>query len=203
MSDERESPPVPGATHVNAATATLMVPPRPELPSRDPQRPAAAQPPPLPPGWTVASAGAVTPSRPMPRVPSTRARSATFWPRVLLGLYLFVLTGIALWPVPVDSGAGPALRLIARVFPVLTHARLEFGANILLFVPLGVLLALILQQRHLVVPIAFIATVAIESMQALMIDRRVPSVMDIIANVAGACVGLVIVALVEWWRARR
>ncbi len=69
--------------------------------------------------------------------------------------------------------------------------------------PLGILLALIVRQRHLVVPIAFLATVAIESIQALMIDRRVPSVMDVIANVAGACLGLVIVAFVEWWRARR
>jgi glycopeptide antibiotics resistance protein len=122
---------------------------------------------------------------------------------MLLAGYLFALTLIALWPVPVDSGAGPMLRLVGRVLPLFTHARIEFGANILLFVPLGILLALILTQRHLVVPIAFLATVAIESMQALMIDRRVPSVMDIIANVAGACLGLVIVACVEWWRARR
>ncbi|MET0830733.1 MAG: VanZ family protein [Microbacterium sp.] len=121
----------------------------------------------------------------------------------MLGVYVIVLTLIALWPVPVDSGAGPILRLVSRVIPVLTYARIEFAANILLFVPLGVLLALILQHRHLVVPIAFIATVTIESLQALMIDRRTPSVMDIIANLAGACIGLVIVAFVEWRRARR
>jgi len=108
-----------------------------------------------------------------------------------------VLTLIALWPVPVDSGPRPSLRLVASVFPMLTYARIESGANILVFVPLGVLLALILEQRHFVVPIAFLVTVTIESLQALMIDMRVPSVMDIIANLTGACLGLVIVGFVE------
>jgi hypothetical protein len=178
-----------------SATATIIVPPRPALPVQ----PVAEAVPALPPGWKLASAV----PEPKTRTAPTRERSATFWPRALLGGYLLVLTLIALWPVPVDSGAGPLLRAITRVFPVLTYARVEFSANIVLFVPLGVLLALILQHRHLVVPLAFLATVTIESMQALMIDKRVPSVMDIIANVAGACLGLVIVAFVEWWRRRQ
>lgn len=121
---------------------------------------------------------------------------------MILGAYVFVLTLIALWPTPVDGGAGPVLRLVARVVPVLTYARIEFGANILLFVPLGVLLALILERRYLIVPIAVVATVTIESIQALMIDKRTPSVLDIIANITGACLGLMIVGFIEWRRAR-
>jgi VanZ family protein len=167
-------------------SGAIVIPPRPALPE----------------GWRVVSA-ADGPQAAASGQASARARSRPRWARMLLAGYLFALTLIALWPVPVDSGAGPMLRLVGRVLPLFTHARIEFGANILLFVPLGILLALILTQRHLVVPIAFLATVAIESMQALMIDRRVPSVMDIIANVAGACLGLVIVACVEWWRGRR
>ena len=132
-----------------------------------------------------------------------RTAGALSEPRVLLGVYVFVLTLIALWPTPVDGGARPFLRLLGEALPMLTYPRIEFGANILLFVPLGVLLALILRQRHLVVPIAFLSTVTIESLQALLIDRRVPSLMDIIANLAGACLGLVIVAFVEWRRQRR
>ena len=187
MSAEQQSgSAMPDPSTVAFSTATIVVPPRPDLP----------------PGWTVASAGA-SPKTSAGNAQTWRRRSAFVWPRALLAAYLFMLTLIALWPVPVDSGAGPALRLLGRVFPVITHARVEFGANILLFVPLGILLALILRQRHLVVPIAFLATVTIESMQALMIDRRVPSLMDIVANVAGACLGLVIVAFVEWWRVRR
>lgn len=209
---------------MTSSTAMLIVPPRPELPSRPPLPATDTSPasgtatarPDLPPGWTLPSRGA-TPKPPMPRsAPSTprsanrtpsgafaALRAALRTPRVLLAVYVVVLTLIALWPVPVDSGAGPMLRLVSRVIPILTYARIEFGANILLFIPLGVLLALILQHRYLVVPIAFIATVTIESIQALMIDRRTPSLMDILANLAGACIGLVIVAYVEWRRSRR
>ena len=207
MSDARESPPVPGAMHVNAATATLLIPPRPALPPRDPQRPAAAhpQPPPLPPGWKVPAAAARVRAESSPRLTalSRRLRAALSEPRVLLGLYVFVLTLIALWPAPVDGAARPFLRLIGRAVPMLTYARIEFGANFLLFVPLGMLLALILRRRYLLAPIALVATVTIESIQALIIDKRTPSVMDIIANLTGACLGLLIVAFIEWRRARR
>lgn len=128
---------------------------------------------------------------------------ATRQPRILLGIYAFVLALIALWPTPVDRDAGPLLRLIEQTVPILTYARIEFGANIVLFVPLGILLAVIMKQRYLVVPIALIATVTIESIQALLIDRRTPSVMDIVANITGACIGVVIVAAFESRRAQR
>jgi VanZ family protein len=134
--------------------------------------------------------------------PTPESHAESRWARTALGIYIAVLTLIAIWPVPVDSGAGPLIRAITRVLPIVTHARLEFGANILLFVPLGALLAVILSRRYLVVPIAFVTTVGIESVQALALDRRVPSVMDIIANVTGACLGLLLVGLVEWWRSR-
>lgn len=204
MSDARWNAPVPGAAHVNAATETLVVPPRPALPPHAPH--VASAPPPLPPGWTVPAAAAARSRTGGGLPPSSSGRRvwpALLEPRVILGAYVFVLTLIALWPTPVDSGAGPLLRLVARVAPILTYSRIEFGANILLFVPLGLLLALILQRRYLIVPIAVVATVTIESIQALMIDKRTPSVLDIIANLTGACLGLLIVAFIEWRRARR
>jgi VanZ like family len=131
------------------------------------------------------------------RHPATRAVA-----RVLLTLYGISLAMIALWPVPVDSGAGGFLRRVTDLVPVLTYARIEFSANILLFVPLGVLLMLILRGRYLILPIAFVVTVAIECSQALLLDKRTPSVLDIIANIAGACIGIVIVAVAESLRGR-
>ena len=117
-------------------------------------------------------------------------------------LSTITLALIALWPVPVDSGAGDFLRGVHQVFPALTYERIEFSANILLFVPLGVLLMLILRRRFLILPIAIVVTVGIESAQALLLDRRTPSTTDIIANVTGACVGMLIVAVVERVRSR-
>lgn len=119
-------------------------------------------------------------------------------PRAWLSAYVIALALIAFWPVPVDSGAGPLLRAVTRVFPLLTYARIEFGANILLFVPLGFLLTLILaDDRWLVMPIAFLTTVTIETGQAIALSARTPSVLDIIANTAGACLGIVLAVFAE------
>jgi VanZ family protein len=133
------------------------------------------------------------------RYPGTTTRSVA---RVVLTLYGISLAMIALWPVPVDQGAAGFLRRVERVLPMLTYPRIEFSANILLFVPLGVLLMLILRRRYLILPIAIVVTVAIECSQALLLDKRTPSVLDILANTAGACLGMLIVAAVESWRGR-
>jgi glycopeptide antibiotics resistance protein len=117
--------------------------------------------------------------------------------RWLLVLYLVALATIAIWPTPVDAGAGPLLEQIIRAVPWLDYDRIEFAANIVLFVPLGILLALMMSRRHLVVPIAIVASVAIESTQAIFLDDRTASVTDVIANVTGACAGLLIVVMIE------
>lgn len=122
------------------------------------------------------------------------ARSSRAW----LSAYVIVLGLIAFWPVPADSGAGPFLRAVTRLFPVLTYSRIEFSANILLFVPLGLLLTFILESdRWLVMPIAFLTTVTIETGQAIALAARTPSVLDIVANTAGACLGIVIAVFAE------
>lgn len=144
----------------------------------------------------------VPPRPPLPQAAGIAPRGTRHIARITLGLYAVALALIAIWPSPVDSGAGPLLRAITRLVPILTYPRIEFGANILLFIPLGLLLALILTRRYLIVPIALVTTMAIESFQALMLERRTPSVMDILANLTGACIGLLIVAGIEWWRRR-
>jgi glycopeptide antibiotics resistance protein len=133
-----------------------------------------------------------------PQPPRTRVGMLVRDPRWILVVYSVVLAAIAFWPTPVDSGAGGFLKLIEKIVPLLTYHRLEFGANILMFVPLGVLLALILpRRRYLVLPIAVTVTAVIESTQAVALDLRTPSVLDIIANTIGACAGLLVVELVE------
>ncbi|GAB2698687.1 VanZ family protein [Microbacterium marinum] len=139
-----------------------------------------------------------SPTEIAPRPPDPRAR-ADRMPQLLLLAYLVALALTAFWPTPVDAGLAPLLETVTRHFPVVTHARVEFAANIALFLPIGVLLPLMM-PRTLVLPVALVATVAIESTQALLLDARVPSVLDIIANTTGACLGLLIL---EAFRARR
>ncbi|SFI75802.1 MULTISPECIES: VanZ family protein [Microbacterium] len=131
-------------------------------------------------------------------------RSLARDPRAYLALYVVLLAGVAFWPSPVDQGAGPLIRLITRILPVLTYPRIEFAANIALFIPLGFLLTLILtRNRWLTLPIAFVATVTIECVQAVALGARTPSMLDVVANTAGACVGILLVVFIEVFRAAR
>lgn len=135
---------------------------------------------------------ATTPAAPRPA--SRRLRD----PRLWLVLYALVLGVIAFWPVPVDRGAEGLLKEISSGIPWLSYAVIEATANVLLFVPLGILLARVLPRRRwLVVPIAFVATMTIEFSQALLLSERTPSVGDVIANVTGAVIGLAIVIAVS------
>lgn len=93
---------------------------------------------------------------------------------------------------------------MTSAIPALTYERIEFGANVLLFVPLGALLASILaSRRYLVVPLAVVATVTIEGLQGLLLGGRTSSMLDIVANVTGACAGLVITTAMDAYRARQ
>ena len=122
----------------------------------------------------------------------------------LLVIYGVVLALVAFWPVPVDRGASGLLQAITRAVPWLTYDVIETAANVALFVPFGMLLALVLPlHRGLVVPIALATTLVIESGQALLLAERTPSLRDVVANVLGAAIGLVIVILIERRKTRQ
>lgn len=142
----------------------------------------------------------IPPRPPLPAPTSARRRPASV-PLLVLGGYIVALGAIAFWPTPVDAGVSPLLEALSRRLPALSYHRVEFAANIALFVPFGVLLPMILRSRELVLPIAIVATVAIECGQAAFLTERFPSVLDIVANATGACVGML--GLELWRRFRR
>ncbi|MGZ0711733.1 VanZ family protein (plasmid) [Coraliomargarita sp. W4R53] len=123
-------------------------------------------------------------------------------PRVWLSAYALALALIVFWPTPVDRNAAGLLQAISAAIPWLSYSVIEFTANIVLFVPLGALGAMLLPRRPvLVIAIALGVTVIIESVQALLLAQRTPSGLDIVANTFGAVVGLAIVMLVRRARA--
>lgn len=129
-------------------------------------------------------------------------------PGMWLIIYLLALALVAFSPVRIDSQAGELIRQITAEHPALTHPRIEFIANVLLFVPLGYFVTLILRQGFLALPIAVVCAVAIEFTQDVFLDARIGSMRDVIANVAGACVGIVMAAIWQgirrgWIRRRR
>lgn len=129
-------------------------------------------------------------------------------PGLWLIIYLLGLAFVAFSPVRIDSEAGALIRQITAEYPALTHSRIEFFANVLLFVPFGYFVTLILRQGYLALPIAVVCAVAIELTQDMFLAARVGSMRDVVANVAGACVGIVLAAIWQsihrgWLRHRR
>lgn len=75
-----------------------------------------------------------------------------------------------------------------------TAVRVEFGLNVLLFVPLS-LLGSLLKPRWTWsswVVVGYCATVGVEMTQALLLPQRSPTMKDIVANTGGALIGAVI-----------
>lgn len=124
----------------------------------------------------------------------------------LLAGYLLALSLIAFWPSPVDEGAS---RLIDRVLRVLhrlgvpgwfDYSRIESGANVLLFIPFGILVAAFLPLRRawLALPVGVLASMCIELGQELFRPERVATPDDVLANALGTAIGIVVVyALAE------
>lgn len=112
-------------------------------------------------------------------------------------LYLGFVGWLTLTPTPISSSDSDLIdRLLARLqrydeFSWLTFDRLEFLANVGLFVPVGLFLLLLFGTRFWwVAAIAgFALTVAIETAQR-SIPGRVSDERDIVANTLGTVIGV-------------
>ena len=145
------------------------------------------------------------------RVPLRLVRTAA---RVLLVAFVLAAAGLTLGDRPLDSTylLRDLLRAALELTPVsparLSDDRAEFLANVLLFVPLGVLLPLALPRVPLtvllIVPVA--ASLAVEVAQLLVVAGRTPDVADLASNSTGGAFGILLgadVLRVLRWRQRR
>jgi glycopeptide antibiotics resistance protein len=133
--------------------------------------------------------------------------------RVLVALtagYVAFVGWVTLTPQPAipdpNSFTQQLIRLIlaSPLFHWLGYSRLEFTANIVMFIPVGALFALLLPPRRwwVAVLIGLGMTVAIETAQ-LFIPGRVSDLRDIVANTAGAAIGVTIVRVIRAVRVPR
>ena len=110
-----------------------------------------------------------------------------------------------LWPTPLDQGFESSIN---KLFVVLYrngvplwfgYNKLEFTANILMFIPLGFLVALLLPTRiwWLALFMCPAMSVAIELTQALALSARFATVVDVVANSLGALVGILIAVMLR------
>ncbi|MFC9350466.1 VanZ family protein [Arthrobacter sp. NPDC057013] len=127
--------------------------------------------------------------------------------RALLVLYLSALAFVAFWPTPVDRPVAGRLQAVlfalhhSGVPELINYSFVEFASNILMFTPIGMLAALAFPAFHRgrIVLSAFLASCCIELGQKLFLHDRFPSAMDIVANSAGAMLGVWVLGMVEEW----
>jgi VanZ family protein len=124
-------------------------------------------------------------------------------------LYFAALAVVLLWPVHVDGRGGlfrfePMLHMLAW-FGIPAWAGypfVEFAANSALFLPLGVLLALVLDRRPSALRIVTAGvlgaatSVAAELAQGLLMVNRTMDPRDVLANGVGAAIGAIATVLV-------
>lgn len=123
-----------------------------------------------------------------------RPHRVAFWGLIA---YVVVLAGVALWPQPVDR---PIAELLHRALRWL-HRRgvpgwfdysvVESASNVLLFVPLGALVAWVIGRGYWWVGAAagLLTSCAIELAQFLFLPGRYPTLADVLANTLGALLG--------------
>ena len=127
---------------------------------------------------------------------------------VLLAGYLAALALVGFWPTPVERPAAGLLRSVLRFLqeqPLTAGIRaghVEVAANVALFVPLGVLAAMLLPARRwwMAAAAGLLGSAAIEVVQFLALDQRQGSLRDVASNTAGALLGALAVV---WVRRRR
>ncbi|MCC3292059.1 VanZ family protein [Arthrobacter sp. zg-Y1110] len=131
-------------------------------------------------------------------IPGTQRR------RRLAGLFLLYIVALALitfWPSPVDAGPAGTLRAVlaalnSRGMPGwVNYTLLESVANVVLFVPFGVLAAACLTERFawLGAVVGMAASCAIEAGQHVFLPARYATIHDVIANSLGAALGTLVV----------
>jgi VanZ family protein len=127
-----------------------------------------------------------------------------------LGAWVVVVLAVTLWPTPVDKPVATELRHAidtahaAGAPPKLGYNLIEYSANALLFVPIGILLALLLAQHNWwFAPIlALCLSLSIELIQALALPERTASPVDLAYNTGGALLGALLVVALRIARAR-
>ena len=145
-------------------------------------------------------------------VADASATTNPLWRRLLAAtavLYAAALAIVLFWPVHVDGRGGlfrfdPVLNLLGRFgIPAwASYPFVEFGANAALFLPLGVLWALVVDRWPAVLRVvtagvlgATISVVA-ELGQGLLMADRTMDPRDVVANGIGATIGALATVLV-------
>lgn len=119
---------------------------------------------------------------------------------ILLWGYLAFVAVVLLWPTPVDRPIDGSLFTILRLlhhvgFKGVGYASVEFWANVAFFVPLGAAAQRVWQAkpRVSVWMACTLVSACGELAQGLFLPDRTSSLQDVVANAAGAALGVLLI----------
>lgn len=133
-------------------------------------------------------------------------KNSLLW-RIALTTYLAGLALVGFWPAPVDKPIQNRLATALNYLHELGVPRwvnyqfVEASANVAMFIPLGILVAMALPTRPwwLLFGIGLLASFSMELGQLLFIAARFASLTDIVTNALGGLIGICCVRLIPAW----
>ena len=143
------------------------------------------------------------PAHDMTPPPLSKIRQTLAGTVLVLCLALVMLA--TMWPTPLDQGYATS---IDRVLQVLHrngvpewfgYTKLEFSANVLMFVPIGFLLTMILPMRvwWLALVVGCGLSISIELIQGAVLTARFATVSDVVSNSIGTVVGAFLAVIIR------
>ena len=133
--------------------------------------------------------------------------------RLALLVYLAVPLGLTLAPRPPGRRLFAFQEVLQPVVSALTFGRATISldeaealGNLLLLLPVGLLLPFAAPRLAPVLVLAgsAVASLGVETVQRVLLEDRSPSLQDVMLNVGGTAIGLVVaLELRRWWQGRR
>lgn len=122
--------------------------------------------------------------------------------------YLALVAWLTLGPQPLDGdGRGAVLRVIRWLqsrdaTAWVTYDGVEFAANVLMFLPIGLMFVLLLGRGRwwAAILLSVALTVLIETVQVFL-PERVPDPRDLLSNSIGAVAGVFVALVLTWPKA--
>jgi glycopeptide antibiotics resistance protein len=133
------------------------------------------------------------------------------WAWLALALIVVAVGAITFWPTPVDRPFHSALdRILASLHGYgmpgwITYAFVESASNVLMFVPLGALIAILALPSLWWTSgvLGLLASLVIEFGQMVLLPQRFASAADVAANTAGALFGGALICTLRYVLRRR